>query len=160
MSAQPAPNGAAAPTADRFAWHPTYRGKTLAEVQGAIQQELARDQRAYALLLDGAEKEENAALASVLELEKKWGAFDFGWAETDPADLAARVAAFERARDQRRELFPYAAYRDEIAPAPAVRPGRSSFAGRPAFPVGGRPPLLWLAVAVAVLLILVLLLVT
>ncbi len=160
MSAHPAPNGAATPDPDRFAWHPRYRGRSLPEVRTEIERELTSDQRAYALALEGAERHENAALASVIELERKWGPFDLDWAESDPAALAERVAAFEQAREQRRDLFPYASYRDELAPPPAARPGRSVGAGRSVLPAAGRPPLLWLGIAVAVVLILILFLVT
>jgi hypothetical protein len=155
MSAQPAPEGAAATDADRFAWHPTYRGRTLDEVRAGIEQELGRDQRAYTLALEGAERQENAALASVIELERKWGTYDLDWAETEPGALAERVAAFEQVREQRRELIPYAAYRAELAPAPTATAGRTA-SGRTAPPLGGRPPLPWLAVALAVILLLVL----
>jgi hypothetical protein len=160
MSAHPAPNGAATPDPDRFAWHPRYRGRSLAEVQAEIERELASDQRAYTLALEGAERHENSALASVIELERKWGPYDLDWAETDPAALAERVAAFEQARERRQEMVPYAAYRDEFAPAPATASGRSGVGDRPSLPVGGRPPLLWVVVAVALVLLLVLFFVT
>ena len=160
MSAHPAPNGAATPDPDQFAWHPRYRGRSLAEARAEIERELASDQRAYGLALEGAERHENAALASVIELERKWSPFDLDWAESDPAALAERVAAFEQAREQRRDLFPYATYRDEIAPPPAAKSGRSVVSGRPALPAAGRPPLIWLGIAVAVVLILILFLVT
>ena len=160
MSAHPAPNGASTPDPDRFAWHPRYRGRSLAEARAEIERELTSDQRAYGLALEGAERHENAALASVIELERKWGPFDLDWAESDPAALAERVAAFEQAREQRQEMVPYATYRDELDPTPAPGPGRSGGAGRPAPPLAGRLPLLWLAIAVAFVLILILFLVT
>ena len=127
MSHDPAAAGAAAP-ADRFAWHPTYRGRTPNEVRTEIGQELARDQRAYRLVLEGAEKEENAALASVLELERKWGAYDLDWAEANAPALAAQITAFELERDRRRELFTYAAYRTggESAVGSGARPAGAS----------------------------------
>ena len=106
----------------RFEWHPTYAGRTLDEVTASLRDELGRDQRAYALVLEGAEEQEGAALASVLELEKRWGEFDFGWAETDPAVLADRIAAFEWERESRRALFPFEEYR-RSAPAPVRVPG-------------------------------------
>jgi hypothetical protein len=154
MSHDPAAAAAAA-TPDRFGWHPTYRGRTLAEVRAEIGQELARDQRAYRLVLEGAEKEENAALAGILDLERKWGAYDLDWAEADAAPLADRIAAFELERDRRRELFPFAAYRGETlsaagsGPRPPVVPAGSS---------GGRWPVpLSLLVVVALAIILLLL---
>jgi hypothetical protein len=159
VSSQPETDAAPTASPDHFTWHPTYRGRAVAEVRAELAQELARDQRSYALALDGAVHHENDALATVLDLEKKWGTFDFGWAETDPDDLAARVAAFEKARDDRRELIPYASYRDALTTATpvtrATRPASTSRAGRPA---AGRPPLYWLAVAAAVVLLVILLL--
>lgn len=109
---------------ERFAWHPDYRGQTVAEVRTTVRNALAGDQRAYALLLEGAEEHESAALASVLDLEKRWGVFDFGWAESDPDELAARIAAYEWTCEQRRERIPWEHYRDEIAPMPAVADNR------------------------------------
>jgi len=110
---------------DRFSWHPDYQGKTTAEVAKAIEAELARDQRAYQLTLAAAEDHEQAALATVLELERKWGTFDLNWAETDPTVLAEKIAAFEHARDEARELFPFDDYRERDRPsAPLVGPGR------------------------------------
>lgn len=106
-------------TADdrRFEWHPTYQGRTVTEVADALRTELERDQRAYALALDGADQHEQSALASVIELEKRWGAFDMGWAEADPQALANRIAAFEAERERRRDLFPYAEIRANRAVA-------------------------------------------
>lgn len=145
------PSGGAA-TADRFDWHPRYRGQTVDEVRTEIERELASDQRAYGLVLEGADRQENAALASVIELERKWGTFDMNWAESDPAPLAAHIAAFEQAREARREMIPYAAYRAELAPAvaPAARgPGAARSRAE-----SSRPPLLWAAIAVVLVLIL------
>ena len=95
----------------RFAWHPRYQRRILRQVRDELTAELARDQRAYALAMEGAEEHEQETLASVLELEKKWGGFDLDWATADAPDLAATVAAFEHAREERRELIPYADYR-------------------------------------------------
>ena len=160
MNSQPGTDASPAAAPNRFVWHPRYRGRLVEEVRVEVAQELARDQRAYALVLEGAEQQENAALASVLDLEKKWGPFDFGWAETDADDLAARITAFEKARDDRQELFPYERYRDEVLAPRMPRPrGGSASSNRPGLPVGGRLPLRWLVIAavVAVLLLLLLL---
>ena len=111
------------PGDERFAWHPTYQGRTLRQVRDDLRTELSRDQRAYSLAMEGAEEHEQQVLASVIEIEKKWSAYDFGWAEADPAELAERIAAFEWEREQRRELFPFDEVRTaraaEIAPPPA-----------------------------------------
>jgi hypothetical protein len=108
----PSPEGGSADAADAvFAWHPRYQGRTLRQVRDELTAAAARDQRAYALAMEGAEEHEQATLATVVELEKKWGGFDLDWATADPAELAAKVAAFERAREDRRELIPYAAFR-------------------------------------------------
>lgn len=158
----PTPSQTAAgspPATDRFAWHPRYKGKTAAEVRREIEQELGTDQRAYGLVLEGADRQENAALASVIELERKWGGFDMNWAEADPTDLAGRIAAFEQTRDQRREMIPAASFRASVSPAPD--PSRRASSGAPPGigVAGGRPPMLWLAIAAALLLLLVLYLV-
>ncbi len=109
---------------DRFVWHPQYRGRTVEQVTEELRRDLEHDQRAYALMLEGADQREGAALAAVLPLEKKWGAFDFDWAVVDPAELANRIVGFERERERRRELISYEAYRQESTrPAePAGRP--------------------------------------
>ncbi|HEV2108919.1 MAG TPA: hypothetical protein VGR16_11700 [Thermomicrobiales bacterium] len=101
---------------ERFVWHPEYRGQTRQQVQDHLRSEIASDQRAYSLALEAADERENDVLQSVITLEKRWGDYDMGWAETDPADLAERVAAFEWEREQRREIFPYTEYRDTISP--------------------------------------------
>ena len=110
----------------RFTWHPTYRGRTLRAVRDELRLELQRDQRQYGLAMEGAEEHEQSVLATVVELEKKWGVYDFGWAEVDPADLADRIAAFEWEREQRRELFPFDEVRSARAAelAPPVAPAR------------------------------------
>jgi hypothetical protein len=110
----------------RFAWHPTYQGRTLRQVRDALRTDLSRDQRAYSLAMEGAEEHEQQVLASVIEMEKKWSPYDFGWAEADPAELAERIAAFEWEREQRRELFPFDEVRTARAAelAPPVEPSR------------------------------------
>lgn len=112
-------------------WHPEYGGRTVGEVTAHLRDELGRDQRAYSLVLEGAEEREGEALEKVLELEKRWGGFDFGWAETDAAILAGRIAAFEWAREGRRELFPWAEYRLEEGPAAAPGGPEDRGEGRP-----------------------------
>ena len=109
---------------ERFVWHPQYRGRTISEVADELRGDLEHDQRAYELMLAGADQREGAALAAVLPLEKKWSVFDLDWAATDPAALADRIVTFEREREQRRELFSYEAYRREANPPtePARRP--------------------------------------
>ena len=109
---------------DRFAWHPEYQGRTREQVRDDLRREIGSDQRQYALALEAADERENDALKSIIALEKRWGHYDMGWAEADTADLAAQVVAFEWAREQRHELFPYAEYRESVAPAaPAAASG-------------------------------------
>lgn len=103
-----------------FEWHPEFRGRSLREVETELEQALRADQRSYALLMEGAEGNENDALAAVLPMERRWGAFDLDWAEADPASLAVRVVAFERERDRRQELFPYNDLRATAEPAPTA----------------------------------------
>lgn len=109
---------------ERFAWHPQYQGRSVAEVTDELRSDLEHDQRAYELMLAGADQRESAALAAVLPLEKKWGAFDLNWAEADSTDLVDRIVAFERERERRRELFSFDAYRREATPLvePPSRP--------------------------------------
>jgi hypothetical protein len=109
-----------APNSEQFAWHPRYKGKTIAQVAAALRAELEPDQRSYALALEGAEAHENQVLASVLDLEKKWGIFDIDWATADPTNLDNRIAAFELERDRRHDLFSYEEYRRSHAPAEAT----------------------------------------
>lgn len=97
---------------DVFAWHPVYKGQTPASVQSSLSTEIASDQRAYALTLEGAEEHEGDSLSSIIALERKWCPFDLNWAETSPNELAARIVAFERERDRRNDLISYAIYRD------------------------------------------------
>lgn len=98
--------------ADGFLWHPAYTGKSAASVRATIASELASDQRAHALTLEGAEEHEGDSLASIIALDRKWGPYDLNWAESSPEELADRIVAFELARERRQELISYAAYRD------------------------------------------------
>lgn len=101
-----------------FHWHPDYLGKSVSDVRSGLISEIASDQRAYALTLDGAEEHEGDSLSSVIALERKWAPFDLNWAETDPGLVADRVVAFELERDRRQELFSYGDYRRSVAPLP------------------------------------------
>ena len=120
---QPASASASATASgdDRFAWHPQYQGQTVAEVRARLLDDLRQDQRAYAITIDGPDENESEILVRVVGLEKKWGPYALDWATADPAAIADRAVAFERERDARRELFPYAEYRDRHAPV--ARPG-------------------------------------
>jgi hypothetical protein len=96
----------------RFIWHPTYRGQSVAEVRDALATEIASDQRAYALTLEGAEEHEGDSLQSVISLERKWGPYDLNWAEVDPGPLADRIVNFELERERLQEMIPYSDYRN------------------------------------------------
>jgi hypothetical protein len=100
-------------TGDTFTWHPTYAGRPVDQVRRDLAEEIARDQRAYELALEGAEHSEHASLSSVMEIEKRWSVYSFDWADIDPRALADRIVAFELERDRQRELFPYADYRGQ-----------------------------------------------
>lgn len=102
--------------ATTFQWHPQYRGRTVESVRHELASEIAKDQRAYELALSGAEQSEHEALASLMDLEKRWSDYSFGWAEVPPEELAGRIVAFELERERRHELIPYAQYQDEVAP--------------------------------------------
>jgi hypothetical protein len=115
-------------TADefRFAWHPQYRGQTTAEVRAHLMDDLRLDQRSYAITMDGPDENESEILVRVVGLEKKWGPYALDWATADPATIVDRAVAFERERDARRELFPYAEYRDRHAPVARTAPAASA----------------------------------
>lgn len=108
---------------ERFAWHPEYQGKTKQQLRDELQGEIASDQRQYALALEAADQRENDVLKSVIGLERRWGPYDMGWAEADSGDLADRITAFEWAREERRQLFPYAEYRETVTPVSTAATG-------------------------------------
>ena len=145
---------------ERFDWHPEFTGKTVSEVRTTLTNELASDQRAYALALEGAEEHENATLATVLDLEKKWGRYDLDWATADPSTLASHIVGFEQEREQRQEMIPYAAYRERSDPAAGTTlttgaAGRGAPPASPAFPI---PPVGLAIVAVVIVVILLVML--
>jgi hypothetical protein len=96
-----------------FNWHPAYAGQSVDNVRRELIHEIGRDQRQYALALEGAEASEHDSLNSIVELERRWGTYDFDWAETDPEILADKVIAFELERDQRQEMIGFAEWRAE-----------------------------------------------
>ena len=114
--------------AARFTWHPEYAGRLVVDVRNELVRQIESDQRALALALDAAETHEDDALASVLELEKRWSQFDLDWAEADPGALADRILRWEWEREKRHELFPYAEMRDAER-SPPLPPARSSWLG-------------------------------
>jgi hypothetical protein len=95
-----------------FQWHDQYRGRSVAEVTKELESEISRDQRAYDLALSGAEESEHDALASVVDVDRRWSMYHFGWNEVDPALLARRIADFEWEREQRQEMMSWQDYRD------------------------------------------------
>ncbi|MEJ7839829.1 MAG: hypothetical protein WKF81_13535 [Thermomicrobiales bacterium] len=98
----------------RFAWHPTYQGQDVEHVRRGLADEIGRDQRQYALSLEGAEQAEFASLTSVVELERRWGQFDFGWTDVPAGELADRIVAFELERESRQDLISFADYRADL----------------------------------------------
>lgn len=118
--------GAGQGIAARFTWHPEYAGRLVVDVRQELIQDIAADQRAYALALDAAEAREDDALATVLRLEKQWSPYDLDWAEADPGQLADRILAWEWERERRRELFPYSEMRDQRA-VPSPSPAQASW---------------------------------
>lgn len=99
--------------ADTFRWHPEYATKRFDEVQAELASEIASDQRSHRLAMEGAEDAEQDALVSVVNLERKWGPYDFDWAEQDPDELASRIIAFERERERRKEMITWSDYRTD-----------------------------------------------
>ena len=111
-----------------FEWHPQYAGRSLAQVTRELETEIARDQRSYELALMGAEESEHDALASVVDVERRWSQYSFGWNDVPSAELAQRVAAFEWEREQRREMISWQEYRS----------GSGNPSGGGPSPAGGR----------------------
>ena len=105
----------------RFSWHPVWRGRTIDEVREELREQAARDQRSYALALEGAERHENDALASVVTLERTWSAIALDWPEVDADALADAMLAAELERERRREMTPIADLR-EVLPRPVTSP--------------------------------------
>jgi hypothetical protein len=101
-----------------FEWHPQYAGRPVESVTRELGDEIARDQRSYELTLQGAEESEHDALASVVDLDRRWSTFDFGWSESDPHALARKIAAFEWEREQRREMISWQEYRSATGSQP------------------------------------------
>lgn len=106
-------------TSQQFTWHPEYVGKTFEGVRRELIDDITRDQRAYHLALEEAEKEEFGAFNSVREIEKRWSDYDFGWFDVPPESLANRILAFERDRDSRQHMVSWQDWRAESAPLPA-----------------------------------------
>jgi hypothetical protein len=106
-----------------FEWHPVYVGRSLDSVTRELGDDISRDQRSYELVLQGAEESEHDALASVVELERHWSTFDFGWNESDPRALAERIAAFEWEREKRREMISWQEYRNDESVQPGAARG-------------------------------------
>lgn len=144
---EPTPTGAA----DRFQWHPTYTGRSYADVRRELTTEIARDQRAYNLAMEGAEADEHDSLSSVIDLDRKWSDFDLGWAEADPEALAERIIAFEAERDRRRQLIPWQEYRDEGVPVTNQVATAAGVAGA---------PWLWVIIAIIVIVVVVIVIAT
>ena len=105
-------------SSQKFAWHPEHIGKTYDSVRRSLEDDILRDQRAYDLALNEAENEEFGAFNTVRELEKRWSDYDFGWVDVPPQVLADRVLAFERARDERRELISWQDWKAETVTTP------------------------------------------
>ena len=116
------------PDASRFAWHPQYRGQTTDEVRAILLEDLRLDQRSYAITMDGPDENESEILVRVVGLEKKWGPYALDWATAEPVTVVDRVMDFEREREDRQELFPYAQYRDRHANLNSSAPSGSGSA--------------------------------
>lgn len=112
---------------ETFSWHPEYAGKSVDEVRREIASRIQGDQRQHQLAMEGAEEAEHDALASVMDLERRWGKFDFDWADQDANALAARIVAFEQDREQRQEMISWGEYRASIeAPDEHLSESRTS----------------------------------
>ena len=115
------------PDAAVFEWHPEYAGRTLQKVTRDLESEIARDQRSYEIALMGAEESEHDALASVVDVERRWSQYHFGWNDTPAAELAQRIAAFEWERERRREMISWQEYRSGNGGVSPASGGRSDW---------------------------------
>lgn len=132
-----------------FVWHPVYAGKSFAQVQNELAEEIARDQRAYKLAIDGAEASEHDSLITVVELERRWSEYEFDWSEMDAKALAQRIVKFEQECEKRQETLSFADYRASgalLEDAPVVQ--ESSGTNIPVLKIG----IILLAVLVVILL--------
>lgn len=109
----------AEPAAEEFVWHPEYAGRSVDTVRRGLTDEIRRDQSAYHLALENAEKEEHGAFTSVRDLEKRWSEFDFGWFDTPPEALAHKITDFEWERESRQEMISWREWRADSPQAPA-----------------------------------------
>ncbi len=82
-------------------------------VLGDLAEDIARDQRAYKLAMDGAELSEHDSLITIVDLERRWSEYEFEWAEMDSRSLARRILTFEQERERRQEMISFADYRAE-----------------------------------------------
>ena len=139
------------PTSDRFEWHPVYAGKSFDQVLRDLSEEIARDQRAYKLAMDGAEASEHDSLVTVVDLERRWSEYEFDWAEMDPKKLANRILRFEQECERQRRAISFADYRAS---------GALLDAGDAAAPANPRAiPVVTIGVAILVVLLVILLLI-
>ena len=135
-----------------FSWHPVYAGKTYAQVQNELANEIARDQRAYKLAMDGAEASEHDSLITVVELERRWSEYEFDWSEMDAKALAQRIVKFEQECERRQERLSFADYRASGALLEDTAEQQESS--------GSNIPVLWIGIGLLVILIVVFLLIT
>jgi hypothetical protein len=110
---------------ERFEWHPEYSGRSVDEVHRELEEQIAVDQRQYSIAMDGAEEAEHDALTSVVGLERRWGPYDFGWAEQEAKDLARRIVDFEQERERRQEMISWREYRESSGSAGMTDSGES-----------------------------------
>ena len=75
----------------------------------------------------GAEESEHDALASVVDVERRWSSYHFGWNDTPPGELAERIAAFEWEREQRQEMISWQEYRNGTGDASSTGGARQDW---------------------------------
>lgn len=105
---------------ETYEWHPDYAGKSFESVQRELADSLHRDQTAYQLALESAEKQEHDAFNTVRDLEKRWSIYDFAWFEQDPDLLARRISRFQQERESRQEMISWQEWKNESPATPAA----------------------------------------
>ena len=119
-------NSPSASPASGFVWHPVHAGNSFEQVKRELALDIERDQRSYQLAMEGAEASEAGSLVLIVDLERRWSAYEFDWANMDPNVLAARILAFEQVREERKDMIDFSDYRASGGLVETAQPAASA----------------------------------